>query len=240
MACTLKEQTMMNKYKYDPWGNLLAETETVSNSYRYAGYRWDKETGLYYLQARYYSPTIFRFLSKDKDSGFRRNPQSLNKYTYAGNNPLTFIEQEGQMPILAGLLLKGAAEGAVTSALAYAGSVYLTGQEWNWYDFGTSVLFGGAQGAVTLGIGSKINLDKAMALSAGASMAQYLTSTYLDKKKKISGASYISTFILGSIAGRVSFIRPATTGIVAGIREAFTGLIQNTLAPPLEKSLDLL
>lgn len=42
--------------------------ETVSNSYRYAGYYQDAESGLYYLQSRYYNPRIARFLTEDTAS----------------------------------------------------------------------------------------------------------------------------------------------------------------------------
>ncbi|GAA5347170.1 hypothetical protein PLACP1_33310 [Planifilum fimeticola] len=47
-------------YEYDAFGSPLKKTGTVANPYRYAGYRFDKETGLYYLQNRYYNPEMGR------------------------------------------------------------------------------------------------------------------------------------------------------------------------------------
>ena len=59
--------------------------------YRFAGYRYDQETGLYFVQARYYSPVIGRFLQPDPVgvSGGR------NLYAYALNDPANLIDQNG-------------------------------------------------------------------------------------------------------------------------------------------------
>ncbi len=58
-------------YRYDTWGKLLeitgplAETVGAQNPYRYRGYRYDTETGLYYLNSRYYDPELGRFINAD-------------------------------------------------------------------------------------------------------------------------------------------------------------------------------
>ncbi|MDX9808269.1 MAG: RHS repeat-associated core domain-containing protein, partial [Acholeplasma sp.] len=54
------------EYKYDAWGNIVYQfggTLADINPYRYRGYRFDVETGYYYLQSRYYNPQIGRFIS---------------------------------------------------------------------------------------------------------------------------------------------------------------------------------
>jgi RHS repeat-associated protein len=71
----------------------------VDNPYRYAGYRYDKVTGLYYLQSRYYKPDTGRFLTKDTFEGFENEPLSLNKYAYAGNNPVNYVDPTGKAGI---------------------------------------------------------------------------------------------------------------------------------------------
>ena len=57
---------VMVEYTYDAWGNILKETADANQSYatvqefnpfRYRGYVYDTDTGLYYLQTRYYDPT---------------------------------------------------------------------------------------------------------------------------------------------------------------------------------------
>ncbi|GGA59604.1 hypothetical protein GCM10007416_35760 [Kroppenstedtia guangzhouensis] len=82
-------------YEYDAFGNLLKETGTVENPYRYAGYRYDEVTGLYYLQSRYYSPETGRFLTRDSFEGFEDEQLSLNRYTYVENNPVNFTDPDG-------------------------------------------------------------------------------------------------------------------------------------------------
>jgi RHS repeat-associated protein len=52
-------------YTYDPYGNLTAHTGTATTPLRYAGEYQDAESGLYYLQARYYDPTTSQFLTRD-------------------------------------------------------------------------------------------------------------------------------------------------------------------------------
>ncbi|MGG2919420.1 RHS repeat-associated core domain-containing protein [Brevibacillus parabrevis] len=49
---------------------------------------YDKESGFYYLRARYYDPKMGRFISEDTVKGQVDNPLSLNRYTYVHNNPL--------------------------------------------------------------------------------------------------------------------------------------------------------
>ena len=95
VSLTNSSGQVVNTYEYDPWGEVLSETETVENPYRYAGYRYDSETGLYYLQARYYKPGIYRFLTKDPDGGDVEEPLTLNPYLYCVDNPVNFVDPDG-------------------------------------------------------------------------------------------------------------------------------------------------
>ena len=59
------------EYIYDAWGKLISTTGTLAttlgadNPFRYRGYYYDTETGLYYLTTRYYDPEVCRFISAD-------------------------------------------------------------------------------------------------------------------------------------------------------------------------------
>ncbi len=88
----------VNRYKYDEWGNAIEAVETIENPIRFAGEYFDEETGLYYLRARYYDPSLARFISKDSYEGQVTNPQSLNQYTYCDNNPIMFVDPTGRDP----------------------------------------------------------------------------------------------------------------------------------------------
>ncbi|OMD34714.1 hypothetical protein BSK56_33475, partial [Paenibacillus borealis] len=87
--------TPVNTYSYDEWGNITSQTEGIQNSFKYAGEIYDAETGLYYLRARYYDPSIGRFLNEDTVEGQIDNPLSQNLYTYVSNNPLRYIDPSG-------------------------------------------------------------------------------------------------------------------------------------------------
>ena len=84
------------EYRYDAYGNCTVANSTTDyalatvNPIRYRGYYYDQETGLYFLNARYYSPEWRRFISPNNASTL--NPQTvngLNLYVYNGNNPLS-------------------------------------------------------------------------------------------------------------------------------------------------------
>jgi RHS repeat-associated protein len=106
---------IVNSYTYDAWGNPTSKQETVSNPFRYRGYIYDDETGMYYLKARYYDPSYGRFLTEDTFEGEVDNLQSLNLYVYCMNNPLTFIDPSGKkISFWSGLgLVKGFIQGAL-------------------------------------------------------------------------------------------------------------------------------
>ncbi len=83
------------KYGYDAYGNCTVLSQTTdttlanANPIRYRGYYFDTETGLYYLNSRYYNPEWRRFISPD-DTAYI-DPQTvngLNLYVYANNNPI--------------------------------------------------------------------------------------------------------------------------------------------------------
>ena len=88
-------------YEYDPWGNLLSKEPTdpriQGQPIRYAGYVYDAETKLYYLQARYYDPATARFISRDPDTGDEDDPITMNGYTYADGNPVMMVDADGNM-----------------------------------------------------------------------------------------------------------------------------------------------
>jgi RHS repeat-associated protein len=64
----------------------------------FTGQRLDG-TGLYYYGARYYDPTIGRFISADPMVKSLANPQAFNRYSYVLNNPLKHVDPSGLIPI---------------------------------------------------------------------------------------------------------------------------------------------
>ena len=68
------------------------------NPLRYRGYYYDQETGLYYLQTRYYDPKVRRFLNADDASVLTKDPEQLtekNLYAYCDDNPVMYRDDAG-------------------------------------------------------------------------------------------------------------------------------------------------
>ncbi|MGN7457400.1 polymorphic toxin-type HINT domain-containing protein [Paenibacillus pasadenensis] len=86
---------LINRYSYDMWGNPLSVSEQVANPFRYSGEFWDSTTELQYLRARWYDPSMGRFMSEDTFEGQFNNPLTLNLYTYVYNNPLIYTDPTG-------------------------------------------------------------------------------------------------------------------------------------------------
>ena len=90
---------------YFPYGatrtNQSFTTPAVNVPYKYTGKELDS-TGLYYYEARYYDPTLGRFISPDTIVSRPGDPQDLNRYSYAGNNPLLYTDPTGHFKIKIG------------------------------------------------------------------------------------------------------------------------------------------
>lgn len=110
------------------------------NPYRYRGYRFDVETGYYYLQSRYYNPQIGRFISADGILGETGNLLTQNMYAYAGNNPVMNLDPNGDFygTLFIFTVLTFAILGGSTS-IQYGAEI---GSQKFWIGFGTGALVG--------------------------------------------------------------------------------------------------
>ena len=93
------------QYKYDAWGrqigcdvaagNSNASALSTLNPFRYRGYVYDEETGLYYLRSRFYNASIGRFLITDNGIGTGIKLLTAHPYSYAKNTPICTIDTDG-------------------------------------------------------------------------------------------------------------------------------------------------
>lgn len=82
----------------DSLGKLEAMIVAAMNSIMYRGYFYDVETGLYYLQSRYYDPETGRFINADDTAyiGYDSSPISTNIFAYCANNPVRNSDYNGK------------------------------------------------------------------------------------------------------------------------------------------------
>ncbi len=86
-------------YDYDAFGNQISSTGTTFNNYLFAGEQFDPALGIYYNRARYYDQRQGRFWTADMYQGDNRDPLTLHKYVYSGNDPIDRIDPTGQFSI---------------------------------------------------------------------------------------------------------------------------------------------
>ena len=106
--------TRIVRYKYDAWGVCSVDTGLTTNTtianlncIRYRGYYLDTETGLYYLQSRYYDPVVERLLNADTLLGANGDLLSYNLFAYCSNNPVNFSDPTGESITLTALFIAG-------------------------------------------------------------------------------------------------------------------------------------
>jgi len=165
--------TKLYTYTYDAWGNLIEGREVAAggaaigalNPLRYRGYYFDAETGLYYLNSRYYNPQWGRFLNADDATVITATPGALtdkNLYIYCDNNPVMRADEDGEF----WNVIVGAVVGAVAGGLIAA----LNGEDTAGIVIGA--LSGAASGAVAAtGLGWVAQAGISAAISATADMA---------------------------------------------------------------------
>ena len=108
---------VIKTYDYDAFGVEKAPDAADANPFRYCGEYWDKESGTYYLRARYYAPGLGRFLSFDT----HWNPGNM----VYGDNPLKWNERQPDTNNPLGL-----------STYAYKPDIYAIKQSGNLYVYG--------------------------------------------------------------------------------------------------------
>mgnify|MGYP000428076144 FL=1 len=107
IAIVDKDAQTVAKYSYDAWGVCTVAQNSSDcniasvNPFRYRGYYYDSEIGLYYLQSRYYNPTVGRFINADEAEILYAciNVTDENLFSYCGNNPILGVDYEGHFSI---------------------------------------------------------------------------------------------------------------------------------------------
>jgi RHS repeat-associated protein len=128
---TKQDGTVLENTTYDPFGKVTSGG--VNSRFGYTGQEKDPETPLNYYNARYYDSSIRRFAQADDVIQDVYDPQTLNRYSYVRNNPLTYNDPTGhvwQYAAMAGLeaFTFGFAASGFSSGWQYATDTSFTGR----------------------------------------------------------------------------------------------------------------
>jgi RHS repeat-associated protein len=95
-ALTDSNGLVSDRYAYEAFGEIIKQLGNTKNLYLFAGEQRDPNLGLDYLRARYLDVNTGRFFATDPFSGVIRQPNTLHKFIYTGNNPTNFIDPSGK------------------------------------------------------------------------------------------------------------------------------------------------
>ena len=190
-------------YAYDAWGRCI-EAKAVTadddghavtdpdhiafiNPFRYRGYMYDAESGLYYLQSRYYDPEVGRFINADTAFGQIGNVQGSNVFTYCFNNPIMNSDTNGNWPKLSSIFAAVAVAAAVVAvaavcvATAGTAAVAIGAVSSGAAVLGTSTTVGGLIAGATAAAAAAA---KVTTYAAGAALTAAAVETIIDNTPK--------------------------------------------------------
>lgn len=198
------------------------------NPFRYKSYYYDKETRLFWLSSRYYSPELCRFISPD-DVGYL-DPSSingLNLYAYCNNDPINKFDPSGHSALLIGMLIGFGVGFFVGGGFEIAKQAYNGGDwnwdvsSWNWGQIGLSALGGGVAGAIS-------------SISFGSGVVDYLTTFATGGIGSVLGG-----MISGSVTDLQSGLIAFGIGAVANVAaQGITALINKGVSAGAQKALN--
>uniref|UniRef100_UPI00145A27B4 RHS repeat-associated core domain-containing protein n=1 Tax=Faecalispora jeddahensis TaxID=1414721 RepID=UPI00145A27B4 len=215
------------EYSYDAWGKMIETTGSEAdfigklNPFPYRGYYYDAETGLYYLNSRYYDPIIGRWINAD--SVLNNDILGNNFFIYCGNNPTSRTDDNG-----AGFwIIAGAIIGGAISGITKAATNVMSGNQWNEGIIG-AVIGGAVAGAIVAATGGAA-LPSFIASYSGATaesiVNQVLSYTPIAKINGSQKVSISEKNIVNSVK------KVATDTVVSGTMAAVTGKIAGNIVP---------
>lgn len=125
VATTDERGDLLWRAHFRPYGERQENpTDAAFGNIGYTGHTQDADSGLVYMQARYYDPVIGRFMAVDPVGVNAGKPVSFNRYAYANNNPYLYVDPDGRSPAL---FLEAVAIGA----LIYTGAAIVSSNGWS-------------------------------------------------------------------------------------------------------------
>ena len=130
-----KNADVVARYTYDAWGVCTVTQDSVGiaqiNPFRYRGYYYDEEIGMYYLQSRYYDPFVGRFINSDDVQFVVTCSDSLrtNLYSYCRNMITNYDDQDGRDAVWV-------QASQSVAKMGHTGLVFKYGSKWYYWYWG--------------------------------------------------------------------------------------------------------
>ena len=206
-------------YTYDAWGNFkehylhsgVGYSGAQYNPFRYRGYYYDTDLGMYYLQSRYYDPNTCRFISPDTSAVLTATPMALtdkNLYAYCDNNPVMRVDEDGEfwgtafvIGATVGLVV-GVAGQVVSDLITSAINKKMAFSSWQTY-VGAAV--GGALGGAILGVTGNVAAANAASGFITTGVGLTLEKVFPGDSSEILEKSWIEVGTNAIIDGAISY-----------------------------------
>jgi RHS repeat-associated protein len=194
--------------EYKPYGEYARHEKYGSSEevawFYFTGQKYDDETGLYFYNARYYNPKLGRFITPDIIVQAPENPQTLNRYAYAGNNPVNYTDPTGHFFGFIVAAIVKAVTAAATYVAAHAAAI------------ATGALVGGVVGGTASAVmGGNFWQGFGIGALGGAVFAGVAPGFSGLFKTALTGTSKIS--LIGGAATAESFTTAFLAGATAGV-----------------------
>ena len=231
VAIVDSNKNVIAEYQYDAWGRIVSVTDVEGNDIsaqkdhignvnpiRYRSYYFDSETYFYYLNTRYYSPEMCRFLNADDTDTLLCSPNELtdkNLFAYCDNNPVMRVDHGGDF-----WMLIGAAVGAVVGGAVSAISQYTSTGKVNWGVVGVNAAAGAISGVLaSTGVGLVASVGINAALGGGTYVAEQAI-----KREKVTVGGVVASSVAGGIGGAIGGRGANAKGLSAAWKSASKGI----------------
>jgi RHS repeat-associated protein len=223
--------------QYEPYGEKM---NGVEHKLGYTGHAHDFESGLTYMQARFYDAQVGRFLSTDPKDFDGASPFTFNRYAYANNNPYKFTDPDGEFVQVAVIATGAIVGGAIGAGLELYDQLKSlpTGGEMNYTNVaaeagkgafvGALAVVGGAAGgalATAEGAGATATLAaEAVGSGSGAGLATLSASPAVDMSKGQPVQSHLGEAAAAFVGGVAGTVGGAAIGAGASKAGASAGM----------------
>lgn len=214
LAITKTDGSIVEKRFFDAWGNLKSMVDIsgqlITDKQQlasgkifldrgYTGHEHLWKVGLINMNARLYDPVLRKFLSPDNVIQDPFNTQSYDRFGYVYNNPLLYVDLDGNEPITFGVALIIGVAVSITSKMI----INAINNVPVWYGLGKATVTGAVMSAVSFGIGSAASsaatgfIGKATLQAGMHAMSSGIMST-------LESGNFGSGFLSGAISSVVS------------------------------------